>query len=55
MSGKAGTETMFRFTCPACEMSPIVDAVIRADMLANGCYLCGTQVSESAFREVCEE
>jgi hypothetical protein len=39
----------FVFDCPGCDARVVVDAAIRAELLAEGCVLCRTSVSAEDF------
>ncbi|WP_455429060.1 DUF7560 family zinc ribbon protein [Halodesulfurarchaeum formicicum] len=54
MTGIPGSaaDLIYRFTCPVCGSSPLVDGSVREDMLNRGCYLCDSTVSEADFEAV---
>jgi len=39
----------FRFTCPDCGTSALVDGGVRERLLAVGCPVCGRPVGSAAF------
>ncbi|MGM0398095.1 MAG: DUF7560 family zinc ribbon protein [Halobacteriota archaeon] len=47
--GCSGDEMTYRFVCPDCGTSPMVDAAIRRDILECGCYLCGRPAETRDF------
>jgi hypothetical protein len=45
----ATTAATFEFDCPACRSEMRVDADVREEILADGCVLCRTPVTDEAF------
>ncbi|WP_202614432.1 DUF7560 family zinc ribbon protein [Halostella litorea] len=39
----------FTFDCPECSVDVVVDDPIRAQILVDGCVLCGAPVGTDAF------